>query len=91
MGAPIARRLAEAGHAVTVWNRTRAKAEGLGGARCELARRSGAGSREAAEGAGADVPLARTTRTQMGRAIDLGHGDEDMVAIYYASRPGEKA
>ena len=30
MGAPIARRLAEAGHEVRVWNRTREKAEGLG-------------------------------------------------------------
>ncbi len=30
MGAPIARRLAEAGHEVRVWNRTRERAEGLG-------------------------------------------------------------
>ncbi len=30
MGAPIARRLAEAGHDVQAWNRTAAKAEGLG-------------------------------------------------------------
>jgi 3-hydroxyisobutyrate dehydrogenase len=30
MGAPIARRLAEAGHAVRAWNRTSARAEGLG-------------------------------------------------------------
>jgi 3-hydroxyisobutyrate dehydrogenase-like beta-hydroxyacid dehydrogenase len=30
MGAGIARRLAGAGHDVTVWNRTREKAEGLG-------------------------------------------------------------
>lgn len=30
MGAPIARRLAEAGHDVRAWNRTREKAEGLG-------------------------------------------------------------
>ncbi len=29
MGYPMARRLCEAGHAVSVWNRTRAKAEGL--------------------------------------------------------------
>src|SRR3954466_10473733 len=32
MGAPMARNLAAAGHEVTVWNRTRAKAEGLGAA-----------------------------------------------------------
>lgn len=30
MGAPIARRLADAGHDVRAWNRTRARAEGLG-------------------------------------------------------------
>jgi 3-hydroxyisobutyrate dehydrogenase len=30
MGAPMARNLASAGHDVTAWNRTRAKAEGLG-------------------------------------------------------------
>lgn len=30
MGAPFARRLAEAGHEVRAWNRTRAKADGLG-------------------------------------------------------------
>ncbi len=30
MGAPMARHLAAAGHEVTAWNRTRAKAEGLG-------------------------------------------------------------
>jgi 3-hydroxyisobutyrate dehydrogenase-like beta-hydroxyacid dehydrogenase len=30
MGAGIAQRLADAGHSVTVWNRTRSKAEGLG-------------------------------------------------------------
>ena len=30
MGAPMARNLAGAGHEVTVWNRTREKAEGLG-------------------------------------------------------------
>src|SRR6266487_2638379 len=32
MGAPITRRLAEAGHEVAAWNRTREKAEGLGAA-----------------------------------------------------------
>jgi 3-hydroxyisobutyrate dehydrogenase len=32
MGAPMARNLASAGHDVTVWNRTRSKAEGLGAA-----------------------------------------------------------
>ncbi len=44
MGAPIARRLAEAGHDVRAWNRTREKAEGLG---ASVARSPG----EAVEGA----------------------------------------
>jgi 3-hydroxyisobutyrate dehydrogenase len=43
---------------------------------------------EAAEEAGLDVPVARATRAQMARAIELGHGDEDMAATYFASRPG---
>ena len=43
---------------------------------------------EAAEEAGLDVPLARATRAQMARAIDLGHGDEDMAATFYASVDG---
>jgi 3-hydroxyisobutyrate dehydrogenase len=42
---------------------------------------------EAAEQAGLDLPLTRTTRDQMARAVDLGHGDEDMIAVYFASRP----
>ncbi|HKP16852.1 MAG TPA: NAD(P)-dependent oxidoreductase [Gaiellaceae bacterium] len=37
MGAPIARNLAAAGHDVRVWNRTRAKAEGLGATVAETA------------------------------------------------------
>lgn len=37
MGAPMARRLAEAGHGVTVWNRTRAKAEPLAAHGCRIA------------------------------------------------------
>jgi 3-hydroxyisobutyrate dehydrogenase len=42
---------------------------------------------EAAERAGLDLPLTRTTQAQMARAIELGHGDEDMAATYFASRP----
>jgi 3-hydroxyisobutyrate dehydrogenase len=37
MGGPIARRLAEAGHDVRVWNRTRAKAEALSASGVEVA------------------------------------------------------
>jgi len=42
---------------------------------------------EAAKSADLDLPLARATYEQMGWAIDLGHGDEDVGAVYYASRP----
>jgi 3-hydroxyisobutyrate dehydrogenase len=42
---------------------------------------------EAAERAGLDLPLTRTTRDQMARAVGLGHGDEDMIAVYFSSRP----
>jgi 3-hydroxyisobutyrate dehydrogenase len=44
---------------------------------------------EAAKSAGLDLPLARATYEQMGWAIDLGHGEEDMAAVYYASRPSK--
>jgi 3-hydroxyisobutyrate dehydrogenase len=44
---------------------------------------------EGAEQAGLEVPVARTTAAQMARAIELGHGDEDMAATYFASLPGE--
>jgi 3-hydroxyisobutyrate dehydrogenase len=32
-----------------------------------------------------ELPLVRTTLRQFDRAIELGHGDEDMSAVYYAS------
>lgn len=32
-----------------------------------------------------DLPLARATSAQFDRAFELGHGDEDMIAIYSAS------
>jgi 3-hydroxyisobutyrate dehydrogenase len=41
---------------------------------------------EAARGAGVDLGLAPVTRGRMQRAIDAGHGDEDMAATYYATR-----
>jgi 3-hydroxyisobutyrate dehydrogenase len=41
----------------------------------------------AAEEAGIDLGLARVTLERMQRAIDLGHADEDMAAVYYATRP----
>jgi 3-hydroxyisobutyrate dehydrogenase len=42
---------------------------------------------EAAQEAGVELGLAPVTRERMQRAIDLGHGDEDMAATYYATRP----
>lgn len=42
---------------------------------------------EAAESAGAHLRLAAAAREQMKRTIDLGHGDEDMAAVYYAATP----
>jgi 3-hydroxyisobutyrate dehydrogenase len=42
---------------------------------------------EAAEGAGVDLPLPHVARERFARAVDLGHGDEDMAATYFASAP----
>jgi 3-hydroxyisobutyrate dehydrogenase/2-hydroxy-3-oxopropionate reductase len=44
MGAAMAVRVADAGHRLTVWNRTRAKAEGLGGVVADTAREAAAGA-----------------------------------------------
>ena len=40
---------------------------------------------DAAREAGVDLGLAQVTRERMQRAIDLGHGDEDMIAAYFAT------
>ena len=48
-----------------------------------LARKDLALILEGAAGA-LDLPLARATLAQFERAIELGHGDEDMAATYYA-------
>jgi 3-hydroxyisobutyrate dehydrogenase len=32
-----------------------------------------------------ELPLVRATLQQFDRAFELGHGDEDMSAVYYAS------
>jgi 3-hydroxyisobutyrate dehydrogenase len=42
---------------------------------------------EAAERAGFDAAIAKTVDRKMEKAIELGHGDEDMAATYYASAP----
>jgi 3-hydroxyisobutyrate dehydrogenase len=41
---------------------------------------------DAASSAGIDLALARASLARMSRAIELGHGDEDMAATYYATR-----
>ena len=40
--------------------------------------------REAAERAHTTVPLADLIERQFGRAVDAGHGDEDMAATWFA-------
>jgi len=44
---------------------------------------------EAAREAGVDLGLAAVTLERMQRAIDLGHGDEDMAATYFATAADE--
>jgi 3-hydroxyisobutyrate dehydrogenase len=41
---------------------------------------------EMAEGAGVDLGLGPQTLARMRRAIELGHGDEDMAATWFATR-----
>jgi len=40
---------------------------------------------EAAEEAGIDLPLIEVARRQFARALELGHGDKDMAATYFAT------
>lgn len=40
----------------------------------------------AARDAGANLRVAEAVREQLTRATDLGHGDEDMAAVYFAAR-----
>ena len=55
-----------------------------------LARKDVGLALEAAEAAGLDLPLARATHERFGRAIELGHGEEDFAATYYASAPEKR-
>jgi len=41
---------------------------------------------EAADRAGIDARVARAVREAFERGLELGHGDEDMAAVYFASR-----
>jgi 3-hydroxyisobutyrate dehydrogenase len=40
---------------------------------------------EAGEQAGVELPLARAVRDAFERAVELGHGDEDLAAVYFAT------
>jgi 3-hydroxyisobutyrate dehydrogenase len=40
----------------------------------------------AGRSAGAEPRVAEAVRDQLRRAVELGHGDEDMAAVYYAAR-----
>jgi 3-hydroxyisobutyrate dehydrogenase len=42
---------------------------------------------EAAGRAGVEVRVARGVREAFERGVELGHGDEDMAAVYFAARP----
>ncbi len=42
----------------------------------------------AAEGAGAELPVARAVRDRFARAEELGHGDKDMAAVVAAAEDG---
>jgi 3-hydroxyisobutyrate dehydrogenase len=43
----------------------------------------------AGRAAGANPRIAEAVREQFRRTIELGHGDEDMAAVYYAARPAD--
>ena len=45
---------------------------------------------EAAERHQLELPLARATSGRFRRALDLGHGDEDMAAVYYGTADADK-
>ena len=43
---------------------------------------------EAGEEAGVDLAVLRAARDKFARAVELGHGDDDMAATYFATAPG---
>ena len=43
---------------------------------------------EAVDRAGIDARVARAVREAFERSLELGHGDEDMAAVYFAAKPG---
>jgi 3-hydroxyisobutyrate dehydrogenase len=42
---------------------------------------------EAADRAGVEARVARAVREAFERGVELGHGDEDMAAVYFAAKP----
>jgi 3-hydroxyisobutyrate dehydrogenase len=52
----------------------------------ELAAKDSALVVEAADRAGVDTRLARAVHAAFERGIELGHGDEDMAAVYFAAK-----
>jgi 3-hydroxyisobutyrate dehydrogenase len=52
----------------------------------ELAAKDSALVVEAADRAGVDTRLARAVQAAFERGIELGHGDEDMAAVYFAAK-----
>jgi 3-hydroxyacyl-CoA dehydrogenase len=76
MGAAMARNLLEAGMEVRVWNRTREKAEPLADDSARVAE----GPAEAAE-----EGLRLAVSARFADAIEAGHGEEDMAAVYRAA------
>ena len=52
-----------------------------------LARKDAALVQEAGEHAGAHLALVAAVRRQLDRALELGHGDEDWAAVYFAAAP----
>jgi 3-hydroxyisobutyrate dehydrogenase len=54
--------------------------------RLELAEKDASLVLEAADRAGVDVRVARAVREAFERGVELGHGDEDMAAVYFAAK-----
>jgi 3-hydroxyisobutyrate dehydrogenase len=53
----------------------------------ELARKDARLALAAARRAGVDLRVAQAVAEQLARAVELGHGDEDLAAVYFAVKP----
>jgi 3-hydroxyisobutyrate dehydrogenase len=54
----------------------------------KLAEKDAALVLEAAARAGVEARVARAVREAFERGVELGHGDEDMAAVYFAAKSG---